>query len=48
MSVVKQWLCDHQFEPMALYREERQFVKKCRKCGRRIEEELTGDSARTV
>lgn len=44
MSVVKQWLCTHEFEPMALYREKGAFVKKCRKCGRRIEEELSNES----
>jgi hypothetical protein len=45
MSAVKELLCRHQFEPMAIYSEEERFVKKCRKCGRRIDEQLSPETA---
>jgi hypothetical protein len=45
MSVVRELLCRHRFEPMAIYREEGRFVKKCRKCGRRVDEQLSPEAA---
>jgi hypothetical protein len=45
MNAVKKLLCRHQFEPMAVYSGEKRFVKKCQKCGRRVDEQLSPETA---
>lgn len=47
MSVAKQLLCSHQFEPMSLHLGDETLIKKCEKCGRRIEERMSSESTTT-
>jgi hypothetical protein len=38
MKKVKQLLCDHEYERQSVYVDAGELVKKCRKCGDRVNE----------